>query len=94
MRRPTKASRLTLVMMNMIATMRVEADIIESFRASFPDATSESESNFSPDFLVKRPRAILTRIATPTIMSDGVLYSGEDGSMIFSTASISEVTPA
>ena len=80
---PTKASMLTPVKMKIMAARSVDDEISESLRASLPEAISESESSFSPFFLVYSPRNTLTKIATVMIISETAPYSGVTGLMIF-----------
>ena len=91
---PKYASMPTPDIRNTIAATRVDADIIESKRASLPDALRASELTFSPVFFTYVPRTILTTTATATMMSVTVLYSGVTGLIIFLTDSIREVIPA
>jgi len=70
---PTKASILRPVVIKMIAARSVDAEMIESFSASFPDATRESDESFSPDFFVYSPKRIFTIIAAVTIIRAAAL---------------------
>ena len=67
---PSQASSESPKIRNIAAETRVDAEIMESIKASFPELMRESELIFSPTDFTKRPRMIFTRTAAATIINE------------------------
>ena len=69
---PSQLSRLLPVVMKMSAATSVEPEMMESNSASLPEATSASESTFSPVFFTYSPSRIFTTTATAMMSRDSL----------------------
>ena len=84
---PIHPSILTFQIRNTPIEINVVTEIIESIRASVPDATKDSELYFLPRALVNKPKMILTTIADPTTTAVTQENSTSSGVIIFWIAS-------
>ena len=77
-----------------IAAANVENEIIESIRASVPEACKDDEFTAFPVLLKYIPSNIFTTTAEPVTISVSAEWSGVIGEMIFLTDSANDAKPA